>query len=135
MALETLQGCEKLGEYDVIDMVALKTKRPEMFRPDGSMHYHLFERDIRPYAFIYVRHDVNSLSFTLQKGPIKEVGVNGCQVDALIEAAKTIVEKLNDQFPCYQNAAVVHHLDVALSWLQDRHTEREKRKVEGRSLA
>ena len=31
----------------------------------------------------------------IQNGPIKENGVNGCQVDTIIEATKAIIEGLN----------------------------------------
>src|SRR5262245_49633267 len=99
MALETLKGVEEIGGFKVVVMDDLREKHPEMFRPDGSMIYHLFDEQIRPFNYIYVRYDVNSLSFNIQNGPIKEKGVNGCQVDTLIEAAKVILEGLNKQFP------------------------------------
>ena len=133
MALETLRGIKKIGGFSVVDMVAMKEERPDMFRPDGSMHYPVFEKDIRPTNFIYVRHDVNSLSFTLQDGPIKEVGVNGCQVDTVIEAAKVMLEGLNKQFPCRENAITITKLDEALHWLEHRRKDRETRRVEGTS--
>lgn len=133
MALETLTGVKEIEGFNVVDMDALRDTHPDMFRPDGSMHYHLFERDIRPTNFIYVRKDVNSISFTLQKGPIGEVGVNGCQVDALIGAAKAIIEGFNKQFPCRENAMVITKLDEALLWSEKRRTDRVKRGVEGKS--
>ncbi len=131
MALETLKDVKKLGEFDVVVMDDLKEKHPEMFRPDGSMMYHLFEEKIRPYNFVYVRNDVNSISFTLQNGPVKENGVNGCQVDTLIEAAKAIIEGLNQQFPCRENSIAITKLDEALMWLEKRKKDRIKRNVEG----
>lgn len=72
MALETLKDVTEIGGFKVVDMNAIKETNPEMFRPDGSMIYHLFDEKIRPFNFIYIRHDVNSLSFNLQNGPIKE---------------------------------------------------------------
>lgn len=131
MALNTLKEVKYIGDFEVIDMNRLKDERPEMFRPDGSMIYHLFDTHIRPNNFVYVRHDVNSLSFNLQKGPIKEVGINGCQVDTLIEAAKLIIEGLNKQVPCRENACAITKLDEALHWLSHRTKNRELRKVEG----
>jgi hypothetical protein len=133
MALETLRGIKKIGDFNVVDMDALRTEKPEMFRPDGSMHYHMFEKDIRPHNYVYVRHDVNSLSFTLQNGPIKEVGVNGCQIDTVIEAAKLMLEGLNKQFPCRENSLAITKLEEALHWLEHRKKDREKRNVEGTS--
>ncbi len=135
MALETLKDVKEIGGFKVIDMNAIKETNPEMFRPDGSMIYHLFDEQIRPFNFIYVRHDVNSLSFNIQNGPVKENGVNGCQVDTIIEAAKVILEGLNKEFPCRENATAITKLDEALLWLLKRKLDREKRNVEGLSKA
>lgn len=133
MALETLKDVKEIGGFKVINMGKLKEAFPEMFNESGQMDYKIFERDIRPNSFIYVRDDVNSLSFTIQNGPIKEVGVNGCQVDTIIEAAKLIIEGLNKNFPCRENAMVITKLDEALMWSQKRKLDREKRNVEGTS--
>ena len=135
MALNTLVGVKKIGGFSVVDMDALRTDKPEMFRPDGSMHYHLFEKDIRPTNFIYVRQDVNSISFTLQKGTVGENGVNGCQVDTLIEAAKIMLAGLNKEFPCHHNALAMNKLDEALHWLMARTRDRTDRGVEGQAKA
>jgi hypothetical protein len=135
MALETLKGVEKIGGFPVVVMDELREKFPEKFNESGAMDYKWFEKDIRPNNFVYVRHDVNSLSFTIQNGPIKEVGVNGCQVDTVIEAAKTILEGLNKQYPCRENSAAITKLDEALHWLEHRKKDREKRAVEGTSKA
>lgn len=131
MALETLSGIKKIGDFDVIVMDELRTLHPDKFNESGSMDYKWFEQNIRPNNFVYVRHDVNSLSFTLQNGPVKEVGVNGCQVDTIIEAAKLIVEGLNKQFPCRENAMIITKLDEALMWSLKRKLDRENRNVEG----
>lgn len=131
MALETLKGVSKIGNYNLVVMDELREKFPEKFNESGAMDYKWFEKDIRPYNFIYVRHDVNSLSFTIQNGPVKEVGVNGCQVNEIIEAAKTILEGLNKNFPCRENASAITKLDEALMWLEKRTKDREKRGVEG----
>lgn len=131
MALETLKGIKKIGEFDLVVMDDLRDKYPEKFNESGAMDYRWFEADIRPHNFVYVRHDVGSLSFTIQNGPIKEVGVNGCQVDTLIEAAKIIIEGLNTKFPCRENSMVITKLDEALMWLKKRKADREDRGVEG----
>ena len=131
MGIETLKGVEEIGGFKVLNMDNLKSERPELFNESGSMDYKLFEKDIRPNNFIYTRHDVHSLSFTMQTGPIKEVGVNGVQVDTLIHAAKKIIEGLNEKFPCRENALVVTKLDEAIHWLEHRKKDREKRGVEG----
>lgn len=133
MSLETLKGVEKIGGFDVVVMDELRAKYPEKFVETGAMDYKWFEKEIRPTNFVYVRHDVNSLSFTIQNGPIKEKGVNGCQVDTIIEAAKIMIEGLNKQFPCRENALAITKLDEALHWLEHRKRDREARGVEGTS--
>lgn len=133
MALETLKNVKTLGGFDVIIMDDLREKFPEKFNESGAMDWSWFEKDIRPNHFVYVRHDKNSLSFTIQDGPAKEVGVNGCQVDTVIEAAKVMIEGLNKQFPCRENAVAITKLDEALMWLAKRRIDREARGVEGYS--
>lgn len=135
MGLETLKGIKKIGEFDVVVMDELREKFPDKFNESGAMDYKWFEKDIRPHNFIYVRHDVNSISFTIQNGPIKEAGVNGCQVDEIINAAKIILEGLNKNFPCRENAVAITKLDEAMMWLDKRKKDRIARDVEGKSLA
>jgi len=131
MALNTLKDVKKIGGFDLIDMGGLKNAYPEKFNESGAMDYKWFEKEIRPNNFVYVRHDVNSLSFTIQNGLSKEVGVNGCQVDTIIEAAKIIVEGLNKNIPCRENAMIITKLDEALMWSLKRKLDREARNVEG----
>jgi len=135
MALETLKGVKKIGGFNLVDMDLLRADNPEKFNESGSMDYKWFEKDIRPTNFVYVRHDVNSLSFTLQNGPVKENGVNGCQIDTVIQAAKVILEWLNKNFPCRENACAITKLDEALHWLDHRTKDREARAVEGTNTA
>jgi len=133
MALETLKGITSIDGSKVIVMDELREKFPEKFNESGSMDYKWFEAEIRPNSFIYVRHDVNSVSFTVQNGPIKEVGVNGCQITALIATAKLMIENLNGKFPCRENAMTITKLDEALMWQKKRTQDRESREVEGLS--
>lgn len=133
MALETLKGVQKIGDFDLVVMDELRDKFPEKFNESGAMDYKWFEKDIRPHNFVYVRHDVNSIAFTIQNGPVKEVGVNGCQVDTIIEAAKIMIEGLNKKFPCRENALAITKLEEALLWLGARKKNRESRGVEGKS--
>lgn len=135
MALETLRDVTHIGDFALVDMGKLKDEYPDKFNESGAMDYKWFEKDIRPNHFIYVRHDVNSLSFTIQNGPIKEVGINGVQVDHIIETAKMIIEGLNKKFPCRENSSAITKLDEALHWLDHRKKNREKRGVEGQSKA
>lgn len=132
MALEVWSK-KKLGGFDVITMDDLRDEYPERFTETGAMDHKWFEETIRPNNFVYVRRDKNSLAFTLQQGPIKEVGVNGCQVDTVIEAAKHILEEFQAKFPCHENGAAISHLDSALDWLEARKKDRESRSVVGTS--
>lgn len=113
MALETLSGVSNIGGFDVTEGVSnFGANRP-----------------------VFIHHETNQLAFQIQKGPVNENGVNGCQVDTIIEAAKAIVEGLNKNFPCRENAMVITKLDEALMWSLKRKIDREKRGVEGRSQA
>ena len=131
MALETLAGVKQIGGFDVVVMDQLREKFPDKFNESGAMDYKWFEKDVRPHNFIYVRNDVNSLAFTIQNGPVKEYGINGCQVDTIIEAAKLIIEGLNKNFPCRENAVAITKLDEAIMWLDKRKRDRIARNVEG----
>ncbi len=134
MALETLKGVKATPSgVSIVDMNALKDSNPELFPNGEQMDYKVFEETIRPFNFIYVRHDVNSLSFTLQNGPVKENGVNGCQVTDVIEVAKTIIEGLNKQHHGMENDLTIAHLEAALKAQEERRANRILRKVEGTS--
>ena len=135
MALETLKGVDQIDGFDVVIMDELREKFPDKFTESGGMDYKWFEKEIRPHNFIYVRHDVNSLAFTLQNGPIKEHGVNGCQIDTIIETARTMLKGLNDKFPCSENAIALIGLTEAIEALKLRKRDRVKRGVEGESKA
>lgn len=131
MALKTLQFTEEIGGFKVIIMDDLKKTHPEMFGESGAMDYKRFEEEIRPKYPIQIRHDKNSISFTIQDGPIKDNGVNGCQVDTMIEAARDIIVGLNIKTPCAHNRFAVQALDEALYALAQRKKDRVKRGVEG----
>lgn len=120
MVLETLKGVEQVAGFKVVVMDELREKYPEKFNESGAMDWQWFEAEIRPNAFVYVRHDKNSISFTLQNGPIKEHGINGCQVGTMIAVAKLIIERLNLKDPCRENAMTITKLDEALMWLEKR---------------
>ena len=116
MALETLKGVEKIGGFPA--------KRIDWKRQEGNEEYH-----------IDISDEANAITFYIQNGPIKENGVNGCQVDTVIETAKLIVENLNKNFPCRENALAITKLDEALMWLRERKRDRETRGVEGYNKA
>ena len=55
----------------------------------------------------FIEVDENCIQFTIQNGPIKEVGVNGCQVDDMIIIATSIIRKLHAEFPCRENSLAI----------------------------
>ena len=115
MALETLRNYRNIGGYAVAELEDFADKRPE--------------------EYVVVNHKNNGISFKIQDGPIKENGVNGCQVDTLIETAKVMIEGLNKKFPCRENALAITKLEESLHWLEARKKDREVRGVEGTSKA
>lgn len=86
---------------------------------------------IKETGWPQVHGEKSSVEFTIQSGPIKEFGVNGCQIDDVVAWAKEKIEGFNKAFPCRENSMVITKLDEALLWLQKRKSDREKRSVEG----
>ena len=111
MALETLKGIKTIGGFDVEEIPCVTPAH------EG--------------AFIKVCHGSNSIEFRIQNGPIKDNGVNGCQVDTMVDAAACIIQGLNEKFPCDENQQAYSCLQNALGFLQARKLNREKRGVEG----
>lgn len=116
MALETLKDIREIGDFEIGHYLGIDRHNVDAFR-----------------NYIIINHETNTIAFRIQNGPIKEVGVNGCHVDTIIEATKLIIEGLNKNFPCRENALVITKLDEALLWLMKRKLDREKRNVEGES--
>jgi len=110
MALETLKDVNEIGGFRI------------------GRDYESFKED-----FIFVDERSNFIQFTIQNGPIKEVGVNGCQVVTMIQAAKLIFEKLNEKWPCIENIETIFHLAQAIVEQENRTKSREARGVEGTS--
>jgi arginine/lysine/ornithine decarboxylase len=120
MALETLEGIEKIDGFKIV------RKKPD------EMSWDEFDK-IRDEFPINITERMNTISFKIQNGPIKEVGINGCQVDTMIETAKIIIEKLNEKYPCEQNYQAIGCLNSAVGWLRLRRLDRMEREVEGTS--
>jgi hypothetical protein len=72
------------------------------------------------------------VTFRMQRGPVKEHGVNGCQIDDIITFALGTIQVLNKKFPCRENALAITKLEEALQWLEARTRDRQSRGVEGR---
>ncbi len=109
MALETLKDVKELGGFEV--------KRVAWEQPSEN--------------FIEINTTSNSITFHIQNGPIKEKGVNGCQVDTILTTVKVIVEGLNKNFPCIENEKALEKMTEALMWMEERKRDRVRRGVEG----
>lgn len=59
---------------------------------------------IKEVGWPQVHGEESRVAFTIQSGPIKEFGVNGCQIDDVIAWAKEKIEGFNAAFPCRENA-------------------------------
>lgn len=117
--------------------MALETLK-EINEIDGWPVRHLTEgmaMEATENPVILIQHPENKITFKIQQGPIKEVGLNGCQVDTIIDTAKKMLVGLDMNFPCIQNKEAIVALDTAIIRLLERKEERERRGVEGTSKA
>lgn len=100
--------------------------------------YHESEGDMlfgAPHHFDVTDLQGNLLSqIHFQEGPIKEMGVNGCcNEDLLNMVIKRLECFQKTEFSCRENALAITKLEEALMWLRKRTQERELRGVEGTS--
>jgi len=79
----------------------------------------------------FIRVSDHDVTFIGQRGPIKEHGVNGCQIDDMITFAVGTLQTFNKKFPCRENSIAITKLEEALHWLDARKRDREARNVEG----
>lgn len=75
--------------------------------------------------------DKESVTFVGQRGPVAEVGVNGCQVDDILTFCLGTLQTFNKKFPCRENSIAITKLQEALMWLGERRRDRADRGVEG----
>lgn len=66
-----------------------------------------------------------------QKGTSKDSGVNGCQVEDILDVSLRQLRKLNQELPCIENAAALVGIESAINALNDRTTKRREQEVEG----
>ena len=77
---------------------------------------------MEPKSFIQV---------TWQDGTVPEVGVNGCQLQDVLEIAIERLRELNAQFPCRENSITLTKLEEAAMWQEKRTANRREQGVEG----
>lgn len=115
VSIETLKNLKEIGGYPV---------NQDNEIADGKWS------DVDKKYSVCVHHGDNTIAFRIQNGPVKEVGVNGCQVDTIIHAAKHILEGLDKKIPCDENKEAIDYLGEALECLNKRTRDREARGVE-----
>ena len=71
------------------------------------------------------------IDIKFQEGPIKEVGVNGCHAEDVIDLLVETIRGFNTAFPCRENSLCITHLEEAGLWLLKRRINRIEQGVEG----
>jgi hypothetical protein len=76
------------------------------------------------------------INIKFQEGPVKENGVNGCQIEDVIDV---LVKRLQGfqagNYPCRENALAITKLEEARLWLEERTMKRKAQGVEGLNKA
>lgn len=72
------------------------------------------------------------ITVKFQDGPAGEVGINGCQVEDVIDVAIERLRALNvEPYNCRENSLAITALEEAQNWLIRRTMNRVARGVEG----
>jgi len=80
--------------------------------------------------------DQEHIHIKFQLGPVKEAGVNGCQVDDILDILIARMQGFQrGPFNSREGALVVTRLQEAQHWLRHRTLDREARGVEGQNKA
>lgn len=75
------------------------------------------------------------INIKFQDGPIVENGINGCQIEDVIDlVVERLAEFQNTGFECRENALAITKLEEARLWLNERTRKRIFRGVEGYSV-
>jgi hypothetical protein len=75
------------------------------------------------------------IDIQFQNGPVAENGVNGCQIEDVINVLVERIQALNiEPFNCRENSLAITHLQEAQNWLYRRTRERQLRGVEGTNI-
>ena len=127
--INSLKNVKGINGKPICVMDDLKEKFPEKFNESGEVDSEWFESEIRPnFNFnIFLRHDVDSLTFNILTKPANEGGdLNRCQAVDLIITGLEMFKYYNKVKPCGENAATISLLEASLVW-QER---RNQRKIE-----
>lgn len=133
MSINSIKHLKEINGKAICVMDDLREKFPEKFNESGAMDYKWFESEIRPNFNIFVRHDVDSISFNMLTKPASEGGdLNRCQLVDLITVGLEQLKYFNAKFPCRENSITITKLEEALMWQKKRTDDRIARNVEGK---
>jgi len=132
--INSIKHLKEINGKPICVMDDLREKFPEKFNESGAMDYKWFESEIRPNFNIFVRHDVDSISFNMLTKPASEGGdLSRCQLVDLITVGLEQLKYLNAKFPCRENGITITKLEEALMWQRVRTGNRVARGVEGKN--
>lgn len=122
----SLEGIKEINGKKVM------TNEERPLDANGNVDWDAFD-EMRNEFPICVDHEKDMISFKMLTKPASEGGdLNRCQVMEMIVVARHIISKLNDKFPCRENAITLTKLDEAILWQRERTRERTERGVEGK---
>jgi hypothetical protein len=121
----TMHQCGALNEALQIGAVDERT-------PDGANHVYTIELIGQLKAGGSPNTILERLHIYFQQGPLKEAGLNGISIEALLAVVIHHAQGFQGgPYKCRENACAITHLEEALMWLQKRTRERMTRGVEG----
>ena len=74
------------------------------------------------------------VNITWQDGVVPEVGVNGCQINDVLEVVISRLAELNTAFPCEENDYTMDYIREAIMWQNRRTANRIAQGVEGQHV-
>lgn len=90
-----------------------------------------FENVLKPDMSVF--KPMGYINIKFQEGAILENGVNGAQIEDVIDVLVSRLEGFQKGgFPCRENALAITKLEEARMWLNERTRKRKKQGVEGK---
>lgn len=118
---EKLQMDMFTGENTVV-----LAKKEKQFNSSGS--YIILDNNIDTD----VKEDIVLTNINFQKGPVKEVGLNGCFIPDLLQIVINELQQFqNSDYRCTENTLAIKHLYQAVGFLRKRTEGRRERGVLG----
>ena len=86
--------------------------------------------DDQPIKFLTKEGELRAV-IGMQSGPVGKYGVNGLQVDDILEFAVRELRQLNKGLPCRDTSIAITHVEDAILRLKRRRELRQQQGVEG----